>query len=353
MVIHHSDLNFRLSLGNHKDWVIFEEQENELTMQLDEDKIQEYIQTELASKIETKKQDIIISKDTTTHKPVIQGIGKNGISIDTKALTKQIYENIIGTNNPITVPTLRHQAQFIDKTGQFGEKQLLGEGISNFAGSPHNRVYNIKHGLESLQNIMLEKDAQFSFLKLVGDITIANGYKEELVIKQGGKQLKKEAGGGICQVSSTVFRAALNTGMRIDTWRNHSRLVSYYQPVGLDATIYGPTQDFVFTNNTPSSILIQNEVDEVTGNVIFRIWGDDDGRKIDIQGPVKYGYVPIPEPVYIDNPNLPKGEVVRKQKGVNGISANWTRKVVWTDGREEEKIFKSWYRAVPAVYERN
>ena len=162
-----------------------------------------------------------------------------------------------------------------------GITQFLGEGRTSFAGSPKNRIFNIKRAIGQFQGAIIAPGEDFSFVKRLGEVDGEHGYLPELVIKRG--KTEPEFGGGICQVSTTLFRAALNTGQKITERRNHAYPVSYYKPYGMDATVYVPKPDFRFTNNTAGHVLIQVAIE---GNeLIFRFYGTPDGRTVSIDGP--------------------------------------------------------------------
>ena len=95
-----------------------------------------------------------------------------------------------------------------------------------------------------------------------------------------------EYGGGLCQVSTTAFRAAINTGLEITRRTAHAFPVVYYDPQGFDATIYPPWPDLRFINNTPSYVLVQTKINDY--DLIFEFYGTNDGRKIEIDGPLQY-----------------------------------------------------------------
>lgn len=160
-------------------------------------------------------------------------------------------------------------------------KDLVGEGRTNFAGSPKNRIYNINRSLEQFQGIIIAPGEEFSFVDYLGEVDGEHGYLPELVIKNN--KTEPEFGGGICQVSSTVFRAAIYGGMKITERRNHAYPVQYYRPYGMDATIYIPKPDLRFKNNTPGHILLQSTIEG--NNLIFRFYGTKDGRTTTVDGP--------------------------------------------------------------------
>lgn len=161
---------------------------------------------------------------------------------------------------------------------------LLGRGESDFAGSPANRIHNIKVGARKYQGMMIAPGEEFSFNQNLGEVDAANGYLPELVIKNN--ETVPEYGGGICQVSTTLFRAAVYSGLDITARQNHSYVVRYYGTPGFDATIYPPFPDMRFRNNTPGHILLQYRISGT--KLIFEIYGQDDGRNVEVIGPTLY-----------------------------------------------------------------
>lgn len=162
-----------------------------------------------------------------------------------------------------------------------GITSLIGEGKSDFRGSPKNRVYNIGVAIERFNGTLIRSGEEFSFVKTLGPVDAEHGYAPELVIKRD--KTEPEFGGGICQVSTTAFRAAIYSGLEITARRNHAYPVRYYNPQGLDATVYIPRPDLRFINNTPSYILIQAKIEGT--QLIFDFYGTSDGRTVEIEGP--------------------------------------------------------------------
>ncbi len=162
-----------------------------------------------------------------------------------------------------------------------GINTLIGEGTSNFRGSPRNRILNIKVATSRFNGVLIKPGEEFSFVNVLGPVDGEHGYAPELVIKQD--KTEPEFGGGVCQVSTTAFRAAIYSGLEITARRNHAYPVSYYNPQGMDATVYIPKPDLKFINNTPGYILIQTKIE---GTVLtFQFFGTDDGRKVEVNGP--------------------------------------------------------------------
>ena len=162
-----------------------------------------------------------------------------------------------------------------------GLKEKIGSGKSNFRGSPKNRIHNIHNATGKFEGIIIAPDETFSFVENLGDVDENTGYKEELVIKDN--KTFPEFGGGICQVSTTLFRSAVNTGLEITERRNHAYPVQYYSPQGTDATIYIPKPDLQFKNNTTKYIMLQPHIE---GTILtFDIFGTSDGRQVETEGP--------------------------------------------------------------------
>ncbi|MDP3056938.1 MAG: VanW family protein [bacterium] len=183
-----------------------------------------------------------------------------------------------------------------EKEPQIGKKvieemkidSLLGQGKSNFAGSPANRRRNIATGAAKFNNIFIAPDEEFSFVKTLGEITAKAGYLPELVIKED--KVIAELGGGLCQVSTTAFRAAIYSGLPILERRPHAYAVPYYNPQGMDSTIYPPRPDLRFKNDTGGVILIQTSV--IGNDLIFNFFGVKQNRIIKIIGPNIYDKMP-------------------------------------------------------------
>jgi vancomycin resistance protein YoaR len=169
-----------------------------------------------------------------------------------------------------------------------GINALLGKGESDFAGSPGSRVHNIRVGSDRYQGMLIAPNEEFSFNKNLGPVNAAMGYLPELVIRRD--RTIPEYGGGLCQVSTTLFRAAVFSGLEITERKNHSYHVVYYGKPGFDATIYPPHPDLAFRNNTPGHILIQYRIEGT--RLTFEIYGQDDGRIVEVDGPHTYDHRP-------------------------------------------------------------
>lgn len=254
-----------------------------LEQEVDTAGIKTYLET-LGTKVNMPAEDAVFAGDEKNN-VYVKTADKPGQELDAEASLVAI-ENALKENESndltITLPIATSEATFKSSDlERLGLKELIGEGHSNFAGSPKNRVYNIRRALQQFSGVIVKPGEEFSFVKYLGEVDGTTGYLPELVIRNN--KTEPEFGGGICQVSSTVFRAAIYSGLKITERRNHSYAVQYYKPYGMDATIYVPRPDFKFVNNTPGAIFMQPEISG--SDLTFRFFGTRDGRTTSVDGP--------------------------------------------------------------------
>lgn len=246
--------------------------------------VEQYL-THLKDETRIPPIDARFSRDETTNRVAVFSPSRDGSEIDIQASLEAIETALQSKKtDSYTIPlatTSILPAITETNANTLGIENFLGEGRTNFSGSTKNRIHNITRALEQYQGVLLAPGEELSFVQLLGEVDGEHGYLPELVIKRGKTQ--PEFGGGICQVSTTLFRAALNTGMKITMRRNHAYPVSYYKPYGMDATIYIPSPDLRFVNNTRAHILIQGAIEGK--ELVFRFYGTSDGRRVAIDGP--------------------------------------------------------------------
>ena len=231
-----------------------------------------------------------------------------------------------------------------------GIKDLLSVRTTAFTGTK-NRQNNVRVATAAIDkggNNFLAPGEEFSFLKLVGDRTPEQGYKEAPGIQANGS-LEGELGGGICQVATTVFNAAFFAGLKVTERRNHTIYISHY-PEGRDAAVTtdpAGTVDLKFVNDTDHYIWIKGESDGVT--TTFYIYGTSDGRKVTFRDSGKYNVGPDP-PVWksVDN-SLAPGKTVVLSPGQPYLSVKVTRWITWPDGTVKEDVFLSKYPERPKI----
>ena len=219
-------------------------------------------------------------------------------------------------------------------------------GESNFAGSSSARRTNIRMGAGKFNGTIIPQGTTFSFNSILEDVDPESGFVPELVIK--GNTTEKEQGGGVCQVSTTAFRAALTGGFPIKSRRAHSYAVPYYKPYGLDAAVYLGQLDFRFINDTEGDILIQTFVEEEEENLFFVFYGTSDGRHVQLEGPFITEFKKAPAPIIYPSEDLPEGKVTVLSPEHHGFRTEWWR-YVSIAGNMSRDNFISEYRAWPAT----
>lgn len=212
---------------------------------------------------------------------------QTGRSVDIPATTAGVLQALEAGQNQaeVVIATIEPDMQGVAGITALGIQKLLTTGVTDFKGSPKNRIHNIEVGATRYHGVLIPPNAEFSFLSFLGPVDGEHGFKPELVIKNN--VTTPEFGGGLCQVSTTAFRSAVQAGLKITERHNHAYAVHYYGTPGFDATIYPPYTDLRFLNNTPGYILIQTRVEGT--KLIFEFWGSDDGRSVALTGPSPYG----------------------------------------------------------------
>ncbi len=322
-------------------WISVAKDQSATTISLDQEKIKEYLKSEIAPEID---EAIVLPRFEIKDGRVSSWqSGRNGKEVDLEATAQTIAANLLNGQNEAVLITKEISGQDIKLSNDLQIKELLGTGHSNFSGSPANRRKNIKTGADALHGILIKPDEEFSLIKTLGAIDASTGYLPELVIK--GNKTVPEYGGGLCQIGTTVFRAALSTGLPITMRQNHSYRVSYYEPAGTDATIYDPKPDLRFINDTGNYILIQARIEN--NDLYFDFWGTKDGRIATTTYPTIYNIVK-PEPTkMIETTDLKPGTKKCTESSHNGADAFFDYKVIYPAGATStpvvERRFSSHY----------
>jgi len=226
-----------------------------------------------------------------------------------------------------------------------GIRELVAEGVTDFRGSSWNRVQNLRLAAKRIDGTIIPQGAVFSFNQALGPVDEEHGYKEGYVIL--GDRTEKDVGGGICQVSSTVFRAAFFAGLPIVERKAHSYLLRYYRPAGLDATVYAPWVDLKFKNDTPGDLLLKTYVRGT--KLIVRLFGTKD-REVEWKGPIYLERKPPLPPREIVDESLPPGTRKQVDWPAPGAKVEVLRTIRFPDGRVLEESFTSTYKPWGAIY---
>ncbi|MFA6486624.1 MAG: VanW family protein, partial [Candidatus Magasanikbacteria bacterium] len=201
----------------------------------------------------------------------------------------------------------------LSNVNDLGIADIIGTGISTFKDSHSNRIKNIANAVGRLNGVIIAPGEEFSAIKYAGPFTSENGFLPEEVIK--GDKIQKEIGGGMCQIGTTLFRMAMNSGMPITERHNHSLVVSYYaDPVngnpGTDASLYEPILDLKFINDTGGYLLLQTDIDYHRQQLTFTLWGKPDGRKGWYTHPAVSKWIPAGNPPPpVESATLKPGEI--------------------------------------------
>ena len=224
---------------------------------------------------------------------------------------------------------------------------------SYFAGSSPERIHNIATASAPFHGLLVAPGETLSMAEILGDISLDTGYAEALIIY--GDRTIKGVGGGVCQVSTTLFRTAFNGGFGIVERHPHAYRVGYYEQgpgspgPGFDATVFVPLVDFKFTNDTENWLL--SETYMYGTQLLWKFYSTGDGREVQISAPQISGEVEAPEPLYIENPDLEEGEIKQVDFEVDGMDVLVSRVVTRDDDVLHRDTIKTHYLPWRAVYE--
>jgi vancomycin resistance protein YoaR len=228
-----------------------------------------------------------------------------------------------------------------------GIRYHFGGGESSFRGSPPFRVQNILAGSRQLDGIIIPAGAEFNFNKTV-QISEAKGFVKGFIIANG--TLAKDIGGGICQVSTTLFRAIYQSGLPITERHYHSYHVHYYDPPGFEATVFSPYKNLRFRNDTGAALYLQ-----VTWYLRSqRLQMDFFGPKPDRKASISRSYVtrvipPGPSRIQADD-RVPLGQMRRIDHAENGMNVRIDRVVKMNNGSLRRDSIFSVYTPWGAIY---
>lgn len=344
IIFNFKDEQWQYNAKKYKDWLAYKKIDDKITLVFSE----ELMFSDLSLIADEIKTEPVDAKFTMENNKVQEfQASQNGLDLNIESSVARINSEVIEENNKeveLVVDEILAEIT-TNSINDLGIKELIGVGESNFSGSPSNRRHNISVGTNSLSGILVKPGEEFSILDGLGEINGATGYLPELVIK--GNKTVPEYGGGLCQVATTMFRAAVNSGLPITERKHHKYRVSYYEPAGFDATIYDPSPDLKFLNDTDHHILIQGKI--VGSLLYFEFYGTNDGRKTEVTKPVIYN-ITYPGPAkYIETTELAPGQKKWVEGSHNGADAYFTRKVTYKDGEVKEDRWDSHYVAWQAV----
>jgi vancomycin resistance protein YoaR len=329
-----------------------------LTVALDHARLTAYLKT-LAREINQAARDARFTFDpsTRTLTPIVTS--QYGQFLDPEVAAKEIAQQILASSaRAESSPTLRTIALPVTVTkptiamedaAKFGIKELVAQGVSNFKGSSAGRIQNIRTATAQFEGIVIPPGGVFSFNHYLGEVVEANGYDDAYIIFADRTVLGP--GGGVCQVSTTVFRAAFFGGFPIIERWAHAYRVSYYEPpIGLDATVFTPSVDFKFRNDTDAYLLIQPRVDLRTSTLTFNFYGTKPNRTVEMEEPIVERVIPHGPPIYTEDPTLKKGVVKQVDFAHDGADVTVWRKIIVNGQVVKRERFFSRYEPWVARY---
>jgi vancomycin resistance protein YoaR len=313
---------------------------------LDRDKLAAWLEERLGAAIETEPVDAEVGWNGERLVSVVPSV--DGARLDAAKLAERVEGSFFGSGGTVEAP-VTHVKPTIDSANldKFGITTLLGSGQSNYSGSSDGRSTNVEVGASLLNGTLIPPQSEFSFNGSIGWIDEDKGFVEAQVID--GEKIGKDIGGGICQVSTTVFRAAYLSGLPITEWWPHRFRIGFYEfdgwKPGLDASILQPTEDpatwadFKFENPSSHWMLIESWADGV--NVVVNIYGADLGYDVESTGPTWGAKTQMLPPQEVVDDELDPGTVSLGQ--VAGIGEELSHYRVVRDRNGEVLWERSFY----------
>ncbi len=284
-----------------------------------------------------------------------------GRTLDVEASLQAIQEGLKNGEHEIPLVFQINEPPVTDSATaeQLGITEAVSVQSSYFYGSSRERVQNIQAAARRFHGLLVAPGETFSMASALGDISLDNGYAEALIIV--GNQTIKGVGGGVCQVSTTLFRTAFFGGYPIVERHAHAYRVYYYEKTagnridtslaGLDATVYVPLVDFKFTNDTPYWLLMETYVSPTNSSITWKFYSTSDGRTVEWKTSGVINAVDPPEPLYKENPDLKSGEIKQVDWEAQGADVIVERTVYRNGQVYLSDVFRTHYLPWQAVYE--
>lgn len=346
------DKEFTLSLYDNLEDITFYKDAEGVQVEVSERFITNYLNEVIRPEVKVEPGKLELIYNSETNKVDFQSDERKGKDLNiegsilsfNQSLKDRLFSGSVYAVQ-LTTMTLEPTLEIDPILQEQGVTELVETGYTTFRGSTTNRIHNINVGMDRFNGLIIQPGEEFSFNDNLGPVDASAGYRPELVIKSFGTI--PEYGGGLCQVSSTMYRAALLSGLDITERDNHSYAVGYYAQVlghGLDATIYPGVKDLKFVNNSGSTIVMQAYAEGTSA--YFKFYGTKHIDRVELVGPVNSGYhSPGPESITVDA-SLPPGTVKVMDTPVTGFNSYWERIIYDKDGNTTKEEIFSDYRAV-------
>ncbi len=306
----------------------------------------------LAPEVYQLPEDARLDFDPETGRITPLRMSREGRALDVTTTVERILAAVEGTDRTVELAVIAEKpAVDVRDIPNMGIVELISKATTYFKGSPAGRVKNIEISASKFHGVVIPPDGIFSFNQFLGEVSAEEGYEEAYIIQ--GNRTAVGIGGGICQVSTTAFRAAFWGGFPIVERWAHGYRVGWYEInsiPGFDATIYSPLIDFKFRNDTGAYLLVETEVDKEAGTVSFFFYGTKPDREVELEGPIVENETPPKEPVYEVDPSLPPGTIKQIDWANSGADVTIYR-IIKQDGKvvAREK-FESHYQPWADVF---
>ena len=326
------------------------------TVDLDDEQVEQFL-IRVAPDLRRNPKNARFTFNDDTRQLEVLARSEIGRELDVFTTLPQFHSAVFSTENRMVELVFVDVAPEIPDTAtaaELGITELIQSATTYYQGSTTERQVNIQVAASNFHGVVIPPNSEFSFNQWLGDVSVETGYEQALIIV--GTQTIAGVGGGVCQVSSTVFQAAFYAGFPILERYPHAYRVGYYEVgegPGMDATVYEPIVDFRFLNNTPYHLLIESYVAPGSSSVTFRFYSTDTGRTVVKDGPYVRNVRAAPPPVYIPTPGVALGSTYQVDYAVQGADVYIYRTVRDADGNimiNEEEFF-SGYVPWPAQFQ--
>lgn len=301
-----------------------------------------------AAQIDVTPRDARLRFNQATQSPEVMQESRAGRQFDIETTLATIKWALASgqTKADLTITTVLPQVDS-NRVAEMGIRELIVGESTYFAGSSPERIRNVAVAAEKFEGVVIPPNGIFSFNQFVEDVSAANGFGDSLII--WGDRTAVGIGGGVCQVSTSIFRSAYAAGFPIVERLPHGYVVSWYGEPGLDATIFTPTVDFRFRNDTGAHLLIEPVMDANAGILTINMYGTKPDRQVIISEPVKRDIQPAPDALYTVDPSLAPGQVKQVDWAVQGMTVEVTRTII-EGGATRSETMVSKYQPWRAIY---
>lgn len=355
IAVRYQDRSWTISREMLRQWLVFDKStangQLSVDVYVDPAKVRSWVEP-LAADVYQLPEDARLDFNPDTGQVQVVKTSQEGRRLNVDDTVERILAATEGAERTVALSVvIEKPAVDANDVGNMGIRELVVSATTYFRGSPAGRVNNIQVSASQFQGVVVPPGGVFSFNRYLGEVTEEEGYEEAYIIK--GDRTAVGIGGGVCQVSTTVFRAAFFGGFPIEERWAHGYRVGWYETnsvPGLDATIFSPLVDFKFRNDTGAYLLVETEVDARAGTVTFYFYGTKPDRQVELEGPEITGVTPPSDPVYEVSEELPPGTIKQIDWANEGSDVTLYR-IIKRDGEvvQREK-FDSHYQAWSDVY---